>query len=186
MGANVQRNRLLLLLATRHSRLAVVRMPLPMATQKPGGEKLIASNKKALHDYFVLQKLEAGIELAGTEVKSLRDGRANLKDSYVAFKSGEAFLVGTHISPYTHGNRENHDPERTRRLLLHRREIEKLETQVVEKGLTVVPLRLYFKGNRVKVELAVVRGKKLYDKRETEKRREADRETAAAVKTWRA
>lgn len=156
-----------------------------MATQKPGGEKLIASNKKALHDYFVLQKLEAGIELTGTEVKSLRDGRANLKDSYITFKSGEAFLFGTHISPYTHGNRENHDPERTRRLLLHRREIEKLETQVVEKGLTVVPLRLYFKGNRVKVELAVVRGKKLYDKRETEKRREADREAAAAVKTWR-
>jgi SsrA-binding protein len=157
-----------------------------MATQKPGGEKLIASNKKALHDYFVLQKLEAGIELTGTEVKSLRDGRANLKDSYITFKSGEAFLFGTHISPYTHGNRENHDPERTRRLLLHRREIEKLVVQVVEKGLTVVPLRLYFKGNRVKVELAVVRGKKLYDKRETEKRREADREAATAVKTWRA
>lgn len=157
-----------------------------MATEKPGGEKLIASNKKAFHDYFVLQKLEAGIELTGTEVKSLRDGRANLKDSYITFKSGEAFLFGTHISPYTHGNRENHDPERTRRLLLHRREIEKLETQVVEKGLTVVPLRLYFKGNRVKVELAVVRGKKLYDKRETEKRREADREAATAVKTWRA
>ena len=157
-----------------------------MATQKPGGEKLIASNKKALHEYFVLQKVEAGIELTGTEVKSLRDGRANLKDSYVTFKSGEAFLFGTHISPYAHGNRENHDPLRTRRLLLHRREIEKLETQAVEKGLTVVPLRLYFKGNRVKVELAVVRGKKLYDKRETEKRREADREAATAVKTWRA
>jgi SsrA-binding protein len=148
-------------------------------------EKLIASNKKAFHDYFVLQKLEAGIELTGTEVKSLRDGKANLKDAYVTFKGGEAYLFGAHIAPYSHGNRENHDPERTRRLLLHRREIEKLEQQVVEKGLTVVPLRLYFKGSRVKTEIAVVRGKKLYDKRETEKRREAERETAAAVKEGR-
>lgn len=154
-----------------------------MATKPDSGEKLIASNKKALHDYFVLQKMEAGMELTGTEVKSLRAGRANLKDSYVVFKRGEAFLLGAHISPYTHGNRENHDPERTRRLLLHRREIEKLEAQVVEKGLTVVPLRLYFRGSRVKAEIAVVRGKKLYDKRETEKRREADREAAKAMKT---
>ena len=96
-------------------------------------------------------------------------GRRNLKDCYVIFKGGEAFLFNAHISPYSHGNRENHEPERTRKLLLHRREIEKLREQVVEKGLTVVPLRLYFKGGRVKVEIAVVRGKKLYDKRETEK-----------------
>lgn len=153
-----------------------------MATKPLSGEKLIASNKKALHDYFVLQKLEAGIALTGTEVKSLRDGRANLKDSYVIVKNGEAFLLGTHISPYTHGNRENHDPERTRKLLLHRKEIEKLEVQIVEKGLTIVPLRLYFRGATVKAEIAVVRGKKLYDKRETEKKREADREAAAAMK----
>ena len=148
-------------------------------------ERLIASNKKALHDYHVLQKLEAGIELTGTEVKSLRDKGANLKDAYVFFKAGEAFLLGAHIAPYSHGNYQNHDPERTRRLLLHSREIEKLEAQVVEKGLSVVPLRLYFKGNRVKTEIAVVRGKKLYDKRETEKRREADREAAAAMKSRR-
>lgn len=148
-------------------------------------EKLIASNKKAFHDYHVLDKLEAGLELTGTEVKSLRDGQANLKDSYVTFKNGEAYLFGAHISPYTHGNRENHDPERTRKLLLHRREIEKLHVQVTEKGLTVVPLRLYFKGSRVKAEIGVVRGKKLYDKRETEKRREAEREAAAAVKEGR-
>src|SRR5215212_6604203 len=154
-----------------------------MATKPDSGEKLIASNKKALHDYFVLDKMEAGLELTGTEVKSLREGRANLKDSYVIVKRGEAFLLGAHISPYAQGNRENHEPERTRRLLLHRREIEKLETQLVEKGLTVVPLRLYFKGRRVKAEIAVVRGKKLYDKRETEKRREADREAAKAMKT---
>ena len=148
-------------------------------------EKLIASNKKALHDYHVLQKLEAGLELTGTEVKSLRDKGANLKDSYVTFARGEAFLFGAHIAPYSHGNLQNHAPERTRKLLLHRREIEKLESQVVEKGLTVVPLRLYFKGNRVKTEIAVVRGKKLFDKRETERKREADREAAAAMKRAR-
>jgi len=153
-----------------------------MASSKDSGEKLIASNKKALHDYFVLQKLEAGIELTGTEVKSLRDGKANLKDSYVAIERGEAYLIGTHISPYSHGNIANHDPERKRRLLLHKREIEKLHEQIQEKGLTVVPLRLYFKSGRVKTEIAVVRGKKLYDKRETEKRREQEREAAAAMK----
>jgi SsrA-binding protein len=156
-----------------------------MAAKPDSGEKLIASNKKALHDYFVVQKLEAGIALTGTEVKSLRAGAVNLKDSYVLFKDGEAFLFGTHISPYSHGNIENHDPERTRKLLLHRREIEKLHAQVAEKGLTVVPLRLYFKGGKVKVEIAVVRGKKQYDKRETERTREADREAAMAMKASR-
>lgn len=153
-----------------------------MATKPDAGEKLIASNKKAFHDYFVLQKAEAGVALTGTEVKSLRDGKANIKDSYVIFKDGEAFLFNAHISPYSHGNLQNHEPERSRKLLLHRREIEKLREQVVEKGLTVVPLRLYFKGGKVKVEIAVVRGKKLYDKRETEKKRELDREAAVAMK----
>jgi SsrA-binding protein len=153
-----------------------------MATKPDAGEKLIASNKKAFHDYFVLQKAEAGVALTGTEVKSLRDGKANIKDSYVLFKNGEAFLFNAHISPYSHGNLQNHEPERNRKLLLHRREIEKLHAQVVEKGLTVVPLRLYFKGGKVKVEIAVVRGKKLYDKRETEKKRELDREAAVAMK----
>lgn len=154
-----------------------------MATKSNPAEKLIASNKKAFHEYFVLQKFEAGIELTGTEVKSLRDAAANLKDSYVIFKNGEAFLFGAHISPYAHGNRENHQPERTRKLLLHRREIEKLHEQVQEKGLTVVPLRLYFRGSRVKIEVGVVRGKKLYDKRESEKKRELDREAASAMKS---
>jgi len=153
-----------------------------MATKPDAGEKLIASNKKAFHDYFVLQKAEAGVALTGTEVKSLRDGKANIKDSYVIIKNGEAFLFNAHISPYSHGNLQNHEPERSRKLLLHRREIEKLHEQVVEKGLTVVPLRLYFKGGKVKVEIAVVRGKKLYDKRETEKKRELDREAAVAMK----
>lgn len=157
---------------------------MPGAKTEPA-EKLIASNKKAFHDYHVLDKFEAGIGLTGTEVKSLRAGAVNLKDSYVQFKNGEAFLHGAHISPYSHGNLQNHDPERTRKLLLHRREIDKLQGQVVEKGLTVVPLRLYFKGGRVKAELGVVRGKKLYDKRETEKKREADREAAIAMKSSR-
>lgn len=156
-----------------------------MPPKPDSGEKLIASNKKALHDYFVVQKFEAGVALQGTEVKSLRDGAANLKDSYVILKDGEAFLFGTHISPYSHGNYENHDPERIRKLLLHRREIEKLHSQIAEKGLTVVPLRLYFKGGRVKVEIAVVRGKKQYDKRATERDRELDREVAQAVKSHR-
>jgi SsrA-binding protein len=153
-----------------------------MASKSESGEKLIASNRKAFHDYFVLQKMEAGIALTGTEVKSLREARVNLKDSYVDIRGGEAYLVGAHISPYSHGNRENHDPERKRKLLLHRREIDKLEGQVVEKGLTIVPLRLYFKGGRIKAEIAVVRGKKLFDKRESEKRRELDREAEAAMK----
>ncbi len=156
-----------------------------MAAKTDSGEKLIASNKKALHDYFIVQKFEAGLMLTGTEVKSLRDGKANLKDSYVIFKDDEAFLFGAHISPYSHGNLQNHEPERTRKLLLHRREIDKMKVQTTEKGLSVVPLRLYFKGSKVKAEVAIVRGKKQYDKRETERKREADRETAAAIKQGR-
>jgi SsrA-binding protein len=153
-----------------------------MKTKPEASEKVIATNRKAFHDYFVLQKVEAGLALTGTEVKSLREGRVNLKDSYIGFDHGEAFLIAAHISPYSHGNIQNHDPERKRKLLLHRREIDRLQGQVVEKGLTIVPLRLYFKGGRVKAEIAVVRGKKLYDKRETEKRRELDREAEAAMK----
>jgi len=156
-----------------------------MAKKPDSGEKLIASNKKAFHDYHVLDKIEAGLALTGTEVKSLRDGNANLKDSYVTLKEGEAYLYGAHISPYSHGNLENHEPERTRKLLLHKREIEKLHGQTAEKGLTVVPLRLYLKNGRVKVEIAVVRGKKQYDKRETERTRELDREAAQAAKAHR-
>ncbi len=156
-----------------------------MASKPDSGEKLIASNKKALHDYFIVQKFEAGLALTGTEVKALRDGKANLKDAYVVFKEGEAFLFGAHISPYSHGNLQNHEPERLRKLLLHKNEIEKLRVQTVEKGLSVVPLRLYFKGSRIKTEIAIVRGKKQYDKRETERTREADREAAQAMKTSR-
>jgi SsrA-binding protein len=153
-----------------------------MPAKRDTSEKVITTNRKAFHDYFILSKFEAGVMLEGTEVKSLREGQVNLKDSYILLKGSEAFLFGAHISPYSHGNRENHDPERTRKLLLHRREIDKLQTQVVEKGLTVVPLRLYFKNGRVKAEIGVVRVKKQFDKRASEKEREAVRETAQAMK----
>ncbi|HEX8619319.1 MAG TPA: SsrA-binding protein SmpB [Thermoanaerobaculia bacterium] len=156
-----------------------------MAKKPETGERLIASNKKALHEYFIVQKFEAGIVLTGTEMKSLRAGKANLKDAYVLLKNEEAYLFGAHISPYTHGNLQNHDPERTRKLLLNRKELDKLYSETAEKGLTVVPLRLYFKGSRVKAEIAVVRGKKQYDKRDTEKARELDREAAQAMKERR-
>ena len=146
------------------------------------GTKLIASNKKAFHDYHILDKFEAGVVLTGTEVKSLRDGKANLKDSYVLVRNGEAFLFNTHISPYTHGNRENHDPVRNRKLLLHKREIEKLAAEVVQKGLTVVPLQMYFKSGRVKVEIGVAKGKQLHDKRSSEKEKEGKRDVEAAMK----
>jgi SsrA-binding protein len=145
-------------------------------------EKLIAANRKALHDYFILDRLEAGIALLGTEVKSVREGRINLKESYAAVKGEEAFLLNCHISPYSHGNRENHDPLRSRKLLLHSREIRKLIGKTQEKGLTLVPLRVYLKRGRIKVELGVARGKKLFDKRETERRKESEREARAAIK----
>jgi SsrA-binding protein len=153
-----------------------------MAEKQGSGEKVIATNKKAFHEYFILEKFEAGIALQGTEVKAIREGRLNLKDSYATIRAGEAFLINCHISPYSHGNRENHDPTRSRKLLLHTKEIFKLIGKTQEKGLTLVPLRVYLKRGRVKVELGVARGKKMYDKRETERRKEADHEARAAIK----
>jgi SsrA-binding protein len=151
-------------------------------TEKQTGEKTVATNKKAYHEYFILEKMEAGVSLMGTEVKAIREGRLNLKDSYALVQSGEAFLFNCHISPYSHGNRENHNPTRSRKLLLHQKEIQKLIGKTQEKGLTLVPLRVYFKKGRIKVELGVARGKKLFDKRETERRKEADREATVAMK----
>jgi SsrA-binding protein len=151
-------------------------------TKAEPGEKLIASNKKAYHDYFILDKLEAGMVLLGTEVKAAREGRVNLKDSYASVRQGEAFLLNCHISPYSHGNRENHDPTRTRKLLLHSNEIRKLAGKTQEKGLTLVPLRVYLKRGKIKIELGVARGKKLIDKRETERRKELDREARVQLK----
>ena len=153
-----------------------------MAAKPKDAVRPLASNKRARHDYHVLETFEAGIQLAGTEVKSVREGRVQLKDSYVEFKDGQAYLVGAHVSPYSHGNRENRDPERVRKLLLKKREIDRLFGRTQLKGLTVVPLAVYLKGNWIKVELALVQGKKLYDKREAEKTRELDREMEAAVK----
>ena len=149
------------------------------------GEKLVATNKKAFHDYFILEKFEAGVSLLGTEVKSIREGRINLKDGYANIRGGEAFLFNCHISPYTHGNRQNHEPTRTRKLLLQRKEIRKLIGKTQEKGLTLVPIRVYLKRGLIKIELGLARGKKLYDKRETERRKESDREARAAMKHGR-
>jgi SsrA-binding protein len=145
-------------------------------------EKLIASNRKAHHDYEILETYEAGLVLRGTEVKSLRDGRADLKDSYARIEREEAWLLGCHISPYSQGNRANHDPERPRKLLLHRAELDRLLGRIMEKGLTLVPLRLYFRSGRVKVELGLARGRKLLDKRHVIREREARREMDRAVR----
>ena len=145
-------------------------------------QKDLASNRAAFHDYHILDKHEAGIALTGTEVKSVLAGRVQLKEGYVAVRDGEAWLFNAHISPYAHGNRENHEPLRPRKLLLHKREILKLDQAAVKDGMTLVALRMYLKARRIKVEVAVARGKKLYDKRETELRRTVDRETRAQLK----
>jgi SsrA-binding protein len=145
-------------------------------------EKNLVTNRAAFHEYHILDKFEAGAALQGTEVKSVRAGQIQLKESYVAVRDGEAWLFNAHISPYAYGNRENHDPTRTRKLLLHRREIERLEEQATTKGMTLVVTRVYLKRGRVKFEVGVARGKKLYDKRETEMRRTVERETRAQLK----
>lgn len=159
-----------------------------MTAQKKGGgsDRVLAQNRRARYEYHVLETFEAGISLLGTEVKSVRDGKVQLRDSYVDFAGQEAFLVGAHISPYSHGNRENHDPERRRKLLLHRREIDKLYGRAQAKGFSVVPLSMYLSGNRIKVELALVQGKKLHDKRAAEREREMEREVAETLhrKDW--
>jgi SsrA-binding protein len=154
-------------------------------TRKSTGIKPVAKNRRALHEYEVEEKLEAGIVLMGTEVKSLRDGQASLVDGYVSLNRGEAFLVDVHISPYSAGSYNNPDPERKRKLLLNRREIDRLGTKLQKLGATCVPLSIYFKGPFVKVEIAIVTGKKKYDKRETIKRRESERESRAAIKAGR-
>lgn len=147
---------------------------------KESGSRLIANNKKAYHDYFIEDTYEAGIELAGTEVKSMRMGKCSIKESFVQIEQGEVFVYGMHISPYEKGNIFNKDPLRTRKLLLHQYEIRKIAAKIAEKGFTLVPLKVYFKGSLVKVEIGIAKGKKLYDKRQTiaknDQRREAERE----------
>ena len=145
-------------------------------------EKPLATNRRAFHEYHIDTTYEAGVALTGTEVKSVMAGRIQLKESYVAVRDNEAWLFNAHISPYSHGNRANHDPLRTRKLLLHRREIDKLEQAAAIQGMTLVMTRVYLKSGRVKVEVGVAKGKKLYDKRETEMRRTVERETRAELK----
>lgn len=146
------------------------------------GIKIIADNKKARFDYEIIEKYEAGLVLTGSEVKSIRDGAVNLKDSYVVFKNGEAFLQNSHISVYTASSYNNHHPERQRKLLLHRDEINKIMGRVQEKSLSCVPLKVYFKKGRIKIEIGLGRGKKRHDKRQSIKKKESDRELARALK----
>ena len=145
------------------------------------GERDASVNRAASHNYFLLDRFEAGVALRGTEVKSIREGKANLKDSYGIIKDGEAFLLNAHIGPYSHGNISNHEALRTRKLLLHQEEIRKLTSQTQIKGHTLIPTRLYFRHGKVKCELALAKGKQDWDKRENERRREADREARAAI-----
>jgi len=147
--------------------------------------KLLAKNRRAHFEYELLERFTAGISLMGSEVKSLRDGKVNLQDGYVAFEAGEAYLVGVHISPYQNAGYSQHEPTRRRKLLLHKRELHRLHGKVTEKGLTIVPIAIGIEGNWIKVELALARGKKLHDKRETVRRRELDREAEAAMKGTR-
>jgi len=151
-------------------------------SESPPVVRRLASNRRALHEYHVLERLEAGIALTGTEVKSCRTGKIQLHEGYVEVRNGEAWLLGVHIAEYSHGGRENHLPDRERKLLLARREIDRLAGRVQVKGLTLVPLSVYLKGSRIKVEIALVQGKKLHDKRETERRRELEREARAAMR----
>jgi SsrA-binding protein len=150
-----------------------------------GAGRPVADNRKARHDYHVLETFEAGLALSGTEVKAIREGRVNLRESYCRLEAGEAWLVGAHIGQYSHSGYAAHDPERPRKLLLNRSELNKLLGKTTERGLTIVPLKMYFKGPRVKLAIALARGKKTFDKRETIRRREIDRETRAAVKSRR-
>jgi SsrA-binding protein len=154
-------------------------------TEREKAQANIAENRKAFHDFHLMETFEAGLVLMGTEVKAIREGRVNLRDSFARVEDGEVFLYNVNISPYSHRGYADHEPLRRRKLLLHRDEIRKLIGKTVEKGMTLVPVRLYFKNGRVKIAVSLAKGKKDYDKRETIKRREADRETRAAIKSRR-
>lgn len=154
-------------------------------TEREKAQSSIAENRKAFHDFHLMETFEAGLVLLGTEVKAIREGRVNLRDSFARVEDGEVYLYNVHISPYSHRGYADHEPLRRRKLLLHRDEIRKLISKTVEKGMTLVPVRLYFKNGRVKVAVSLAKGKKDYDKRETIRRREVDRETRAAIKSRR-
>ena len=153
--------------------------------ERKAAERIIAENRKAFHDFHIIETFEAGVVLQGTEVKAIREGRVNLRDSFARVEDGEVFIYNVHISPYSHRGYADHEPTRRRKVLLHRQEIRKLIGKTVERGMTLVPVRLYFKGGKVKVALSLARGKQAHDKREAIKRREIDRETRAAVKERR-
>ena len=153
--------------------------------KKDNSTRVLASNRRARHEYLILETLEAGLALSGTEVKGIRTGKVQLRDSFVEFRDGEAWLIAAHITPYSHGNRENHLPDRPRKLLLNQREIHRLAVKVQAKGLTVVPLSLYLKGAWIKIEIALVQGKKLHDKRQAEREREQEKEAREAIKQLR-
>ena len=155
-------------------------------TEREQAQKIIADNRKASHDYHFLETFEAGIALLGPEVKSIRDGGANLRDSFARLEDGEVWVYNIHISPYRNRGYTDHDPKRRRKLLLHRQEIRKLIGKTTERGMTIVPVRMYFKNGRVKLAISLAKGKKAHDKRETIRRRETDRETRAAIKSRRA
>lgn len=154
-------------------------------TERELAQKIIADNRKAQHDYHLLESFEAGVALLGTEVKSIREGGANLRDSFARIEAGEVWVYNIHISPYRNRGYSDHDPTRRRKLLLHRQEIRKLIGKTTERGMTIVPVRMYLKNGRVKIAISLAKGKKAHDKRETIKRRETDRETRAAVKERR-
>jgi len=158
---------------------------MPSQARDVQGDRTVATNRRARHEYEILETVEAGLVLRGTEVKSLRAGQVNFKDSYATMRNGEAWLVGCHVSPYSHGTDANHDPERDRKLLLHAREITRLGAKIAERGLTLVPLRLYFRHGRVKLELGLARGKKLHDKRSALREREVRREMDRAARAGR-
>lgn len=165
----------------RPTQTAAVKKPAGRRDPVAAGERDASQNRAASHNYFLLEKFEAGIALRGTEVKSARAGRANLKDAYGLVKDGELWLINAHIGPYEHGNIFNHEPLRTRKLLIHKSELNKLIGKTLQKGLTLVPTRLYFRNGRLKVEMAVAKGKQNWDKRETERRKTADKEAREAV-----
>jgi SsrA-binding protein len=155
------------------------------AKHEAEGERVVATNRKAFFNYEILERAEAGVCLVGTEVKSIRDGGLNFRDSYVEYRDGQMYLIGCRIGPYSHGNLLNHAEDRVRKLLLHKREIQKLGGKVIERGLTLVPLRAYFKNGRVKLEIGLARGKRAHDKRESIKRKDIERETRQAMRDRR-
>jgi SsrA-binding protein len=169
--------------ATQNTAPAPPKNPAKAKPRDPvaSGDRDAAVNRMASHNYFLSDRIEAGVALRGTEVKSIREGKANLRDAYGLVKNGEAFLLNAHIGPYSHGNFANHEALRTRKLLLHSDELRKLEGKTQQKGLTLIPTRLYFRHGKVKCELAIAKGKQDWDKRETERKREADKEAKAAV-----